>query len=57
MNSKNHFASKTVEEKISDLLVFDETEKAIGTYLNSSIPKNEEVLSKLLIMDKYNNMR
>ena len=56
-NDKHKFGPSSLTDKMSDLLAFDETEKAIDEYLDSDIPKDEEVIARLLIMDKYNEKK
>ena len=56
-NDKHKFKPNAFSDKIADLLIFDETEKALDEYLVSDMPKDEEVIARLLIMDKYNEKK
>jgi len=56
-NDKHNFKPNLLADKIADLLAFDETEKSLEEYLDSDLPKDEEIIARLLIINKYNGKK
>lgn len=52
-NTKDKYNSVSLSNKIQESFDFYDFEKSIDLYMNDSIKKDEEVIAKLLILEKY----